>query len=92
MRKGSHGLEIDIIDPHNPNLGDAADKLAGLAAYAERHGAKYGRIESIIVVNDTDIRRLNLQDSAIRARAKGVRTASDVQKLFDDAAVSTSNE
>ena len=30
VRDGKDGLVVDIIDPHNPNLGDAADKLAGL--------------------------------------------------------------
>ena len=88
VRKTASGLTIDIIDPHNPNLGDAADKLAGLANYAEQHGAKFGRIESIIIENDTDIRRLNLQDAAIREQAKAVRTAADVEKLFEEAAAS----
>lgn len=87
VRDGGRGLTVDIIDPHNPNLGDAADKLAGLAVYAERHGAKFGRIESIIVDGD-DIRRLDLQDPVVRDRAKSVRTAPDVQKLFEEAAVS----
>jgi len=86
VRDGPNGLVVDIIDPHNPNLGDAADKLSGLAAYAEQHGGSYGRIESIIIDND-DIRRLNLQDKAIRERAKTVRTATEVQRLFAEAAV-----
>ena len=88
IRETPEGLVVDIVDPHNPNLGDAAEKLAGLACYAEKHGAKFGRIESIIVEEDTEIRRLNLQDEAIREKAKAVRTAADVEKLFQEKAVS----
>ncbi len=88
VRKKDDFLTVDIIDPHRPDLGDAADKLAGLAHYAEKHGAAYGRIESIILDASNEIRRLNLQDAAIRERAKRVRTPADVERLFADAAVS----
>jgi type III restriction enzyme len=87
VRQRGDGLIVDIIDPHNPNLGDAADKLAGLAQYAEMHGNGYGRIESIIMAGDS-IRRLNLQDTAVRDRATKVRTSADVMRVFEDLAVS----
>lgn len=87
VRKKDDSLIVDIIDPHLPTLGDAADKLAGLAHYAEQHSQAFGRIESIILDGD-DIRRLNLQDAGTRERAKRVRTSADVQQLFDEAAVS----
>ena len=90
MRETPNGLVMDIVDPHTPSFSDAADKLAGLAQYAEKHGDRYGRIESIIVENDTEIRRLNLQDNAIRALAKAVKTTPDVEKLFEEKAVSAS--
>ncbi len=73
--------------PHNPNLGDAADKLAGLAYYADKHGAEFGHIESLIMDGD-DIRRLNLQDATIRENAKQVRSSADVQRLFYETAAS----
>lgn len=87
VRDGTEGLVVDIIDPHLPTLGEAAEKLCGLAYYAEQHGEHYGRIESIILEDD-DIRRLDLQDADIRKRAKAVKTAADVQHLFAEAAVS----
>ncbi len=86
LREGREGPVVDIIDPHNPNLGDAADKLVGLAQYAELHGDSFGRIESIILDGD-DIRRLNLQDREIREQAKKVRTSAEVLRLFEEAAV-----
>jgi len=88
VRSKDGGLVVDIIDPHLPTLGDAADKLAGLADYAEIHGAAYGRIESIILDASNEIRRLNLQDATIRERAKRVQNSADVERLFADAAVS----
>ncbi len=81
---------VDIIDPHNPNLGDAAPKLVGLAEYAEKHGESYGRIESIIVVND-ELRRLNLQAANLREKAKLVTNTSDVLSLFEQDATTTSS-
>ena len=88
VRDGKDGLVVDIIDPHDPNMGDAADKLAGLAGYAEKHGAHYGRIESIILDSGGNIRRLNLQDASIQEQAKAVKTAPDVLHLFAASAVS----
>ena len=81
---------LEIIDPHNPYLRDAAEKLVGLAHYTESHGKNFGRIESIIMEED-DRRRLNLQDEEIRERSKRVRTRAEVQRLFDERAVSMSN-
>ncbi len=87
VREEASSLVVDILDPHTPSLGDAADKLAGLAEHAEKHGVSYGRIESIILENG-EIRRLNLQDAAVRERAKRVQTKSDVEALFERMATS----
>ena len=87
LRESATGPTIDIVDPHTPSFSDAADKLAGLAAYAEKHGTSYGRIESIIIDNG-EICRLDLQDGGIRAKAQAVKTNSDVLRLFADHAVS----
>jgi type III restriction enzyme len=38
---------IDILEPHNPSLGDNVDKARGLARFAERHGHLFGRIQLI---------------------------------------------
>jgi len=38
---------IDILEPHDPSLGDNFEKAIGLARFAERHGALFGRIQLI---------------------------------------------
>lgn len=38
---------IEILEPHDPSLSDNFEKAVGLAKFAERHGAKLGRIQLI---------------------------------------------
>jgi type III restriction enzyme len=47
VRKLADGFVIDILEPHDPSLGDNFEKAVGLARFAERHGALFGRIELI---------------------------------------------
>lgn len=88
VSEGAEGLVVNIIDPHLPTMGEAAEKLSGLAHYAETHGEQYGRIESIILDSGGNIRRLDLQKADIRQLAKAVKTAAEVERLFSEAAVS----
>lgn len=37
----------DILEPHDPSLGDNFEKAVGLAKFAEKHGALFGRIQLI---------------------------------------------
>ncbi len=86
-RRVAGHIVIDLIDPHGTHLDDAAPKLVGLADYAEKHGASFGRIEAIILDGDGAIRRLDLQNPAIREKAKEVKTPQDARKLFEVDAV-----
>ncbi len=47
VRQEGQGLAIDVLEPHDPSLSDNVDKARGLARFAERHGAHFGRIELI---------------------------------------------
>ena len=38
---------IDILEPHDPSLSDNFEKAVGLAKFAEKHGALFGRIQLI---------------------------------------------
>lgn len=38
---------VDILEPHDPSLGDNFEKAVGLAKFAEKHGALFGRIQLI---------------------------------------------
>lgn len=47
VRQVEGGYAIDILEPHRPDLDDNFEKAVGLAKFAERHGALFGRIQLI---------------------------------------------
>jgi len=47
VRKVGSELLIDILEPHDPSLSDNFEKAVGLAKFAEKHGALFGRIQLI---------------------------------------------
>ena len=62
---GNGEVVADIVDPHGHHLADSLPKLIGLANYAEKHGALYGRIEAVSEV-DGKYLKLNMQDASVR--------------------------
>jgi len=47
VRQHGDDFTIDILEPHDPSLSDNFEKAVGLARFAERHGALFGRIQLI---------------------------------------------
>ncbi|SBT05958.1 Type iii restriction enzyme, res subunit [Candidatus Propionivibrio aalborgensis] len=47
VQQDDDDFTIDILEPHDPSLGDNFEKAVGLARFAERHGALFGRIQLI---------------------------------------------
>ena len=47
VRKVGDAVTVDILEPHDPSLADNFEKAIGLARFAERHGALFGRIQLI---------------------------------------------
>lgn len=47
VRQIGDEFTVDILEPHDPSLGDNFEKAVGLARFAERHGALFGRIQLI---------------------------------------------
>lgn len=62
-----------IVDPHGTHLDDSIVKLRGLAAFAEKHGAEFHRIDSIGSAGSGELRVLDMLDPAVR---EAVRTTS----------------
>jgi hypothetical protein len=60
-------LGASIVDPHGDYLADARAKVQALAAFAERFGDRFVRIESVAKVEDGSLRVLDLADPAVRA-------------------------
>jgi type III restriction enzyme len=80
-RVGEH-LDVDILDPHDPNLGDAPAKAHGLAKFAQLHGPAFGRIEVIAEVEGV-LHRLDLKDEDIRRRIFAASTPAHLKALFN---------
>jgi len=72
-------IVADIVDPHRDFLADGASKLRGLADYAEKHGANYGRIEAIAEV-DGSVLVLDLKAQAVRDTVRGVATSKEAYR------------
>lgn len=47
VRKIGGDFVIDVLEPHDPSLSDNFEKAVGLAKFAEKHGALFGRIQLI---------------------------------------------
>ena len=73
-----------MLDPHSIRLEDAPAKAAGFAQYADKHWLDFGRIELIIVENE-EIRRLDLTDEQTRSRVRAVTTHDHLRQLFSTA-------
>jgi type III restriction enzyme len=84
VRSEGRSLVVDILDPHTLSLEDAPAKAVGLADYASKHGAKFGRIELIIVEGD-NVKRLDVTDEGTRNKLKEVSTHEHLRQLFEGA-------
>lgn len=74
-------LLVDMLDPHNVGLPDAADKAVGLAEYAHKHGEHFDKIQMIIKDNGK-LLRLDLNQESIRSKVKSVRDSAHLLELF----------
>jgi len=71
-----------IVDPHGHHLSDAAVKLRGLATYADKHGAEYARIESVIKTAENEFLFLDLKDETVRAALADVSGKDEIEATF----------
>lgn len=79
---GAGGLRASIVDPHGHHLGDAGQKLRGLAAYAETHGGSYARIVAVIKDSGGEFRMLDLKDPTVRGALAGVNDKEAIEAVF----------
>lgn len=81
FRRTGSGVLVDILEPHAPSYDDSWAKAVGLAQYAQKHGAHFGRIE-MIVADGTNWRRLNVNDPETRANVLKVQTNQQLRSLY----------
>jgi hypothetical protein len=63
-RMADGSVKPSIIDPHGSYLGDAAGKLKGFIAFAQKHGSSFKRLESVDRI-DEKVLYLDLSDAAV---------------------------
>jgi type III restriction enzyme len=83
FRKIKGKIVVDILDPHATGFSDAVFKTKGLAAYAEKHGEMFGRVEVINKVNGR-LLRLDLSDKKVRSEVNKVIDAPSLNRLFEE--------
>jgi type III restriction enzyme len=81
FRRVGEQIRVDLLDPHDPGLEDAPAKAVGLAKYAADHGLRFGRIE-LILVEDSNVRRLDLKNADLRDRVKRVTSTPHLRDLI----------
>ena len=74
-------IVVDIVDPHDPER-DGVQIAKGLVAFAEKHGARFGRIEIIIELDDAP-RRLDLSQEKLREAIKVVDSPAALRHLYE---------
>lgn len=82
FRREGNEIKIDIFDPHDDSRGDAAEKAAGLANFARKHGAAFGRIEMIRIVEGR-IERLRLHQESVRDKVVKVTDLKHLAELYE---------
>jgi type III restriction enzyme len=63
-------LAASIVDPHGDYLADAKAKLRALADFADAHGDKFLRIQSIAKIRDSSLKVLDLLEPNVRKAAR----------------------
>ena len=81
FRREGNKIKIDILDPHDDTRADAAEKAVGLADFARKHGASFGRIEMIRIVKG-QIERLRLHQESVREKVLKVTDLKHLAELY----------
>jgi hypothetical protein len=82
FRREGNKIKIDVLDPHDESRGDAAEKAAGLADFARKHGAAFGRIE-LIRIEKGQIQRLRLHQESVRDKVLKVTDLKHLAELYE---------
>lgn len=87
IRKVGDTFEADILEPHDPSLGDNFEKAVGLASFAEKHGAQFGRIQLIRKKSSAGgeyFARLNINRLVVVKRVRMITSNPQLDALFDE--------
>ena len=86
LRRVGNKIVVDILDPHDPTRADAVPKAKGLARYAEKHGARFGRVQVQAKIGD-QLRSLELTDPKVRKAVNVLDSSEALVHLYETAGV-----
>ncbi|RST47398.1 DEAD/DEAH box helicase [Variovorax sp. DXTD-1] len=89
VRKTSETFDVDILEPHDPSLGDNFEKAVGLARFAQKHGALFGRIQLIrkhTNAGGEHFARLEINQAATIKRLLPMTSNPQLDDLFEEMA------
>ena len=88
IRKDSKGFQFDVLEPHDPSLNDNLPKAIGLAEFAEKHWALFGRIQLIRKKKGADginrYFRLEMGDASVRKKVAAANSTNRIDEIFDE--------
>ena len=88
VRADAQGYVFDILEPHDPSRKDNYPKAVGLAKFAEKHWALFGRIQLIRQKRGLDGRdhfyRLDMSKTLIWQKVRGVTSNEELDRIFDE--------
>lgn len=84
FRRTNSGIIVDILEPHAPSHDDSYAKAVGLARYAQKHGAYFGRIEMIIKGRGSKPNwvRLDVNNPDVRNAVLKLHTNQQLRALY----------
>ena len=90
IRQDAKGFQFDILEPHDPSLGDNAAKARGLAEFAEKHWHLFGRIQLIRKKRGHDGQehyfRLDMSKIGVRQQVLTVSNNDQLDRIFEEEA------
>lgn len=91
VRATEHGPLFDILEPHDPSRSDNVAKAVGLAEFAESHHLMFDRVQLIrkkrSPAGKDAFYRLDVGKGPVRKQVLGVKTNSELDRIFDQHAV-----
>jgi type III restriction enzyme len=91
VRKDKYGYIFDLLEPHDSSRSDNYPKAKGLAKFAEKHDAIFGRIQLIRKQRGADgverYYRLDLSNNAVMRKVRAINSNEELDRIFDNDAI-----
>jgi len=86
VREDIHGYIFDILEPHDPSRSDNCEKAKGLANFAQKHRALFGRIQLIRKMRGPDgtdhFYRLDMSKASTVNKVRAIADNNALDELF----------